>query len=168
MARNYRKADYAANKMNKESIVYLTTDGSVEVTLNDFLKANPNLTEQDFSWWKKWSDDEYKVTDRKDSVEAKHTVSIYSLEETEAVSISSAEEIALENIRKENEKLYTLEDAEKVLSCLTETQRRRYLMREMYGMTFRAIAHVEGDDHMVVKRSIDDAEKKIKKFLKRF
>ena len=162
MARNYRKADYAANKMNKESIVYLTADGIVEVTFDDFLRENPGMTKEDFLWWKKWSDDEYKETDRKDCVEAKHTVSIYNMEETEALCVPSTEEIVLEELFSEK---HTVEEAEKILAALTETQRRRYLMYFMANLSTPQIAKIEGTSQNVVWKSIDLAKEKIKKLI---
>lgn len=165
MARNYRKADYAANKMNKDSIVYLTADGIVEVTFDDFLRENPGMTKEDFLWWKKWSDDEYKETDRKDCVEAKHTVSIYNMEETEALCIPSVEETFFEKI---DSKEHSWEEAEAVLSVLGDVQRRRYLMFYMAGLTTVEIAKIEGVNQSSVSRAIQAAEKKIKKFLKKY
>lgn len=45
--KNYRKSDYALNKYRK-GIVYKFADGIVEVTLEDYLRENPDKTETDF------------------------------------------------------------------------------------------------------------------------
>lgn len=164
MARNYRQSDYAKNKYSS-NIVYAGSDETIEITLEQFLKENPGMTEEDFNFWKNWSDEDYYITDRKDTNEAKHTVSIHSIEATELVSIPSAEEIVIEKLSRESEKVYTMKDAEVVLSKLTDIQRRRFLMYEVYGMTFREIAHIEGVDHMAIIRSVEYAKRKIKKFL---
>ena len=164
MARNYRQSDYAKNKYNG-NIVYVGSDETVEITLEQFLRENPEMTAEDFQFWKNWSDEDYYITDRKDTNEAKHTVSIHSIEATELVSIPSAEEIVIEKMSRESERVYTKKDAEVVLSKLTDIQRRRFLMYEVYGMTFREIAHIEGVDHMAIIRSVEYAKRKIKKFL---
>ena len=164
MARNYRQSDYAKNKYSS-NIVYAGSDETIEITLEQFLEENPGMTEEDFNFWKNWSDEDYYITDRKDTNEAKHTVSIHSIEATELVSIPSAEEIVIEKMSRESERVYTKKDAEVVLSKLTDIQRRRFLMYEVYGMTFRGIAHIEGVDHMAIIRSVEYAKRKIKKFL---
>ena len=55
------------------------------------------------------------------------------------------------------------EKINKALSLLTETQRRRVLMRFVDGLTFQEIAKVEQCDYTSVKESIESALKKIKK-----
>lgn len=55
------------------------------------------------------------------------------------------------------------EKINKALSLLTETQRRRVLMRFVDGLTFQEIAKVEKCDYTSVKESIESALKKIKK-----
>lgn len=86
MARNYRQSDYAKNKYSS-NIVYAGSDETIEITLEQFLEENPGMTKEDFKYWKSWSDEDYYITDRKDTNEAKHTVSIHSIEATELVSI---------------------------------------------------------------------------------
>lgn len=45
--KNYRKSDYALNKFS-EGIVYQFSDRTLEISLEDFLRANPGKTEADF------------------------------------------------------------------------------------------------------------------------
>ena len=158
MARNYKHSDYAKNKYSS-NIVYAGSNGNVEITLEQFLRENPEMTEEDFKYWKNWSDEDYCITDRKDSIEAKHTVSIHSIEETELVSIPSAEEVVMEKLNRENERFYTMKDAEAVLSKLTDIQRRRYLLYEVCGLSTPQIALSEGVSQYTVWESIDAAKK---------
>lgn len=167
MARNYRQSDYAKNKYSG-NIVYAGSDETVEITLEQFLRENPKMTAEDFQFWKNWSDEDYCITDRKDSIEAKHTVSIHSIEETELVSVPSAEDIVIEKLNRENERIYTMKDAETVLSKLTDIQRRRYLLYEVCGLSTPQIALSEGVSQYTVWESIDAAKKRIKKVLKNF
>ena len=61
-----------------------------------------------------------------------------------------------------------MEDAEAVLSKLTDIQRRRYLLYEVYGLSTPQIALSEGVSQYTVWESIDSAKKRIKKFLRKF
>ena len=45
---NYRKSDYAINK-NSPNIVYRFHNEIIEITLEDYLKENPDKTEHDFA-----------------------------------------------------------------------------------------------------------------------
>lgn len=167
MARNYRESDYAKNKYSS-NIVYAGSDETIEITLEQFLEENPGMTEEDFSYWKNWSDEDYCAIDRKDTIEAKHTVSIHSIEETELVSVPSVEDIVIEKLSRENERVYTMKDAEAVLSKLTDIQRRRYLLYEVCGLSTPQIALSEGVSQYTVWESIEAAKKRIKKILKNF
>lgn len=167
MARNYRQSDYAKNKYSS-NIVYAGSNENVEITLEQFLRENPEMTEEDFKYWKGWSDEDYCITDRKDSIEAKHTVSIHSIEATELVSVPSAEDIVIEKLSHENERIYTMQDAEMVLSKLTDIQRRRYLLYEVCGLSTPQIALSEGVNQNAVWESITAAKARIKKFLRNF
>lgn len=46
--RNYKDSDYALNRYS-QGIVYKFADGIVEVTLEAFLRDNPDKTEEDFA-----------------------------------------------------------------------------------------------------------------------
>ena len=58
-----------------------------------------------------------------------------------------------------------LEMANRALEILTDVQRRRYLLYRLDGLTMRQIADMEGVVHSKIQKSIESAEKKIKKFL---
>lgn len=45
--RNYKDSDYALNRYS-QGIVYKFADSIVEVTLEDFLRSNPDKAEKDF------------------------------------------------------------------------------------------------------------------------
>jgi RNA polymerase sigma factor (sigma-70 family) len=53
-----------------------------------------------------------------------------------------------------------------MFSCLTETQKRRFVAHYIDGKTFRAIASEEGVNHTKIQKSIEQARKKLKKFFK--
>lgn len=45
--KNYKDTDYAINKYS-DSIVYKFANKTLEINLKDYLKENPNKTEEDF------------------------------------------------------------------------------------------------------------------------
>ncbi len=67
------------------------------------------------------------------------------------------------------EQLIDKDDNNKILemfSCLTETQKRRFIAHYIDGKSFRAIASEEGVNHTKIQKSIEQARKKLKKFHK--
>jgi len=54
--KNYRDSDYAVNKFSK-GIVYRFDDETIEITLEDYLRENPDKTEEDFLRLKAISDE---------------------------------------------------------------------------------------------------------------
>lgn len=83
--RDYRKSDYAINKYSP-NIVYRFHDEIVEVSLEDYLKENPDKTEQDFAELKALSDEIYYEQDRAESAQTRKDVSIHGLEEMDCCS----------------------------------------------------------------------------------
>ena len=62
------KSDYALNKRDQDSIVYCGSDGYVaHITRADF------SSEEEFLFWKSWSDANYKETDYAKSYFHRHT-----------------------------------------------------------------------------------------------
>ena len=167
MARNYRQSDYAKNKYSS-NIVYAGSDETIEITLEQFLKENPSMTEEDFLYWKNWSDEDYLEQIIRETNIKKHEFLFNDSDETELFWIPSAEDVVIEKLHRENKRMYTMEDAEAVLSKLTDIQRRRYLLYEVYGLSTPQIALSEGVSQYTVWESIDAAKKRIKKFLRNF
>jgi len=83
--RNYRKSDYTINKYSP-NIVYRFHDEIIEVSLEDYLKENPDKTEQDFAELKALSDEIYYEQDRTESAQTRKDVSIHGLEEMDCCS----------------------------------------------------------------------------------
>ena len=89
--RDYRKSDYAINKYSP-NIVYRFHDEIVEVSLEDYLKENPDKTAQDFTKLKALSDEIYYEQDRAESAQTRKDVSIHGLEETEHCATRALDE----------------------------------------------------------------------------
>ena len=67
--RNYKDSDYALNRYSK-GIVYKFADGIVEITLEDYLRDNPDKTEEDFAELKAMSDEIYYQQDKRGYAES--------------------------------------------------------------------------------------------------
>lgn len=162
--KNYRDSDYAANKY-AEGIVYRFADKTVEVTLEDYLRDNPDKTEADFAELKALSDEMYLEQVRDENRQTYRNVSIHSLDETAACCVPSPEEVLIDLPEQAAQKEHMRQQAYQALKTLTETQRRRFLLYYVDGVKMRDIAASEGVHHPRIVKSIQDAEKKIKNFL---
>ena len=104
------------------------------------------------------------VEDRRkeENLERKERYHCYPLDAAEFDSLEVADMETPESI------LSVKDESEKInaaLAQLTEVQRRRLLMSAS-GMTTREIGRIEGVDHKAVLKSINQAKKFLKKFLK--
>jgi hypothetical protein len=60
--------------------------------LKEFLASDPKLTEEDYEYWKNWSDDIYKDQDYKTQREGRKDLSIENMEEVFSFVSTSLEE----------------------------------------------------------------------------
>lgn len=89
--KNYRDSDYAVNKY-ASGIVYRFADTTVEVTLEDYLRENPDKTEADFAKLKALSDEMYLEQVRSDTAQGNKTMQLHALEEIEGLCTPTVEE----------------------------------------------------------------------------
>ena len=137
----------------------------MEVTLEDYLRENPDKTEAAFEEFKALSDGMYRDQDRENYRLIYKNVSLHGLDETDACCVPSPEEILIDHAEQAARKERMRRQAYQALSTLTEVQRRRYIQHHVDGLTLREIAEKEGISFIAVFYSIGLAEKKIKKFL---
>ena len=161
--KNYRNSDYAINKYNK-SIVYRFSNKVVKVSVEDYLKENPNRSEKDFEELKNISDTIYFEQDRAENAQTKKNVSISSLEETEQCATRPLEE----EFAEKKDKLHAVNTAYNFLESglMTGIQKRRFILHFINGMSLRQIADRERVYFTSVEESIESAVKKYKKYLK--
>ena len=74
--KNYKNSSYAANKYSKDIVYNSEVSGNTAITLEDFLKSDPTLTEADFEFWKNWSDENYRVESKETNNKTKKDVSL--------------------------------------------------------------------------------------------
>ena len=157
--RNYRKSDYAINKYSP-NIVYRFHDEIIEVSLEDYLKENPDKTEQDFVELKALSDEIYYEQDRVESAQTRKDISIHGLEEMDCCSTRPLEEEEIQNRRYARTALKRLFAA----GVLTEIQKRRFRLHVFRGLSTRQIGRLEGTSHQAVAKSLNLSIEKLKKF----
>ena len=163
--KNFTNSDYALNK-HSEGIVYKFTDGIVEINLEDYLKENPMRTDADFQAIKKLSDEIYLEEANRNYRQTYKNIPIlpcHTALETECATVKAADSFIDEQEEEKRHK-ERVALAHKALRMLTETQRRRYLLYHIEKLTVRQIAIMERVNHSKIQKSLNSAEKKIKKF----
>ena len=161
----YNESIYALNKFS-ENIVYKFADGIHEVTLEDYLKANPDKNEDDFKSLKAMSDEMFYDEDRADSRHGKKKLSLEYMKETDMVQTVTIDE---ELIHKQNGQV-ALQSAYELLEGkeLTEIQRRRFILHYFKNVPAREIARREGVCHSSVLRALELARRKLKNIFEKF
>ena len=149
---------YSINKKNPDAVVYKFANGEQSlVTRADF------ATEEEFLAFKKWSDEDLHIEDKRDVLAGIRQVSIDDI--SEAAIAVPAVDVAMERQHQRAEQRRKASDmVVQLKDKLTETQFRRLWMYHVEGLTIDEIGEVEGISHQNVSKSILAAEKKIKKF----
>ena len=159
--KNYKESDYALNKYS-QGIVYKFADGTVEVTLEDYLRDNPNGTEADFAKLKAWSDGVYHEQAVQEQRTCRRNISIDQVPEVEFAVVPDFSQ----NLMGEaDEGKKALNAANKLLhsGMLTEVQQRRFMLHYFKGLSTRQIAMLEGVRQQTVWESLMWAGKKLRK-----
>lgn len=162
--KNYRDSDYAVNKY-ASGIVYRFADTTVEVTLEDYLRENPDKGESDFAELKALSDEMYLEQVRSDTAQGNKAVQLHALEETEGLCTLTVEESVIDIPEQAAIREQRLLLAKQAMDKLTDIQRRRYIQYAVKRLSTWEIAAMEGANQKSVYESIQAAEKKIKKVL---
>ncbi len=153
MSKNFRKSDYARNKMNKTAIVY---EREV-ITYEKVTITQPEYTQDRFMDLKKDSDEDLRIIDRRNTVESKHIkCSIDEVKHSEELITKSCEEEYMDKVDRNDRirKFYL------AMSMLTDVQKRRMEMYFEHGLTLDEIAKIECCNINAVKKSIKQARQK--------
>lgn len=157
-----KKSDYALNKRDKDSIIYISVTGPVRLTRADF------PSEAEFLKWKRWSDGDYHATEKAGRGESDNCLPLVvefldciasapSVEDKLIQRLTDAEAEA-ERARRCAELMAAIR------SRLTEKQFRRLWMLHVDGMTVTGIAISESVSKASISKSIGSAEKIIRTF----
>jgi DNA-directed RNA polymerase specialized sigma subunit len=148
-----KKSDYALNKLDPDAIVYLDANGEIHrLTREDF------DSEEEFLRWKKWSDENYHVDEKKETIDSQHTVPLSAVSEMKAASPSEearSEKSDAESARKEAMKNLLSE----IRDLLSEKQFRRLWMWRVDRLSEEEIAAREGITQQGVSKCIANALK---------
>ena len=155
------KSDYALNKKDQDSIVYCGSDGYVaHITRADF------SSEEEFLFWKSWSDANYKETDSAKSYFHRHTVGLDTIGDN-ASNIPSPEEMLLYKAEREEQVQEAMKLVQMISESLTEVQFRRLWLHYVQRENVRSIAQAEGVAHPSIVASITSAQRKILKIVQK-
>jgi hypothetical protein len=161
--KNYKNSSYAANKYSKDIVYNSEVSGSTAITLENFLRSDPTLTEADFEFWKKWSDQNYLEESRVNNKQSWKAVSLSNLDYILDSTQLSLEEM-VEDKTMEGLVLQTLNQTVSVLlsdSVLTETMKVRFEMFYIQGMKVVEIAEAQGVGEKAVRKSLKLIKEKL-------
>ena len=145
-----RLSHYRLNKKDQEAIVYKSVDGNTtRLTAAMFSSRN------EFLIWKKWSDDDYAEIERADRQFYDHIVPLGDYDG----AVLSAEEYVLKKIDRPMQKMYRKNLTALLLSYLTPSQRRRYLLYHVQGLSQKEISKMEGVSQQKISSSLLTARK---------
>ncbi|MFI3238277.1 MAG: RNA polymerase subunit sigma-24 [Lachnospiraceae bacterium] len=162
--KNYKHSDYALNKYSPH-IVYRFDDEIIEVTLEDYIKQNPDKTPEDFAKLKALSDENYHQSDLEDTYYRKRKLSMHPLEYGTELGTYSFED----SVHEEADKKQALLAAKQLLEKgnLTEVQKRRFIQHYIEGVPMRAIARREGVHLKSIQESMQAANRKLENIFKK-
>lgn len=151
------KSDFALNKLDQKAIVCKSTTG-VHIRLTQEVFSS----EDEFKYWKKWSDGDYKDTESAGRDFYDNCLSLSEAVNTVGISAEDAFFAPLLQAEQKDQQVALLQQIKNVL---TETQYRRLWMYCINAMTVEEIAVTEHIAHQNVSKSIRAAWARIEKFL---
>ena len=156
-----RKTDYARNKKDGSAIVYCDAEGRIiRLTRKDFSSLEVFLK------WKAWSDASYHIIEKADHLYADKTCSLESLPEASAAVSSTEDVLSMQLDLQERTIIYGLV-SKAMDACLTESQRRRFWLYYVDGLTETEIALAENVQQQNISKSIRVARKKLQTFFRK-
>lgn len=152
-----RKSLYSRNKRNSRAI--LCPDAFEQ---DHPLTPEQFSSEEEFRFWKTWSDEDYHDWELADHIYSDHTSPLTEFSATE----QSPEETILARLDRRESVMFAQSSLQKIRGIVTEKQYRRIRMY-CEGMTYREIAEVEGVSAKNVFKSVMAGKKKISKILEK-
>lgn len=152
-----RKSLYSRNKRNSRAI--LCPDAFEQ---DHPLTPEQFSSEEEFRFWKTWSDEDYHGWELADHIYSDHTSPLTEYSAAEP----SPEETILARLDRRESVMFAQSSLQKIRGIVTEKQYRRI---QMYceGMTYREIAEAEGVSAKNVFKSVVAGKKKISKILEK-
>lgn len=154
-----KKSDYAQNRREKDTIVYISVTGPVLLTRAHF------ASEEDFLRWKSWSDGDYQSTERLGRDFYDHSIPLDERLDVIGAVASIEDELFRRQEEAERAQRYAAL-LEQIKGRLTKKQYRRMWLHCVEGMTVERIAQSEGVTQQGISESILTAKRKMRKFFK--
>lgn len=153
-----KKSLFALNKKNSNAIVYTNASGKPILLTQDQFSG-----EEEFLYWKALSDADFHNEEIKTHLEANHTTSTETLNESAlripAIDVMLAEmETQIDCVQAAHLQIREIQE------ILTEKQFERLWLYYVHEMKLESIAEKEGVSHQNISKSINAAKKKIIKF----
>ena len=155
-----KKSDYALNKHDQDSIIYISVSGRIRLTCADF------SSEEEFLKWKAWSDEDYHETEKRGRSFNDKQVDLDDYLDV-ARAVPSAEDEFFSELLKADAQAEEKALREKRLAALkailNAQQYRRLWLYYAESKSVTEIAKSEGVTKASVSRSLARAIKKISK-----
>ena len=155
-----KKSDYALNKHDQDSIIYISVNGRIRLTCADF------SSEEEFLKWKAWSDEDYHETQKRGRSFNDKQVDLDDYLDV-AGAVPSAEDVFFSELLKADAQAEEKALREKRLAALkailNAQQYRRLWLYYAESKSVTEIAKSEGVTKASVSRSLARAIKKISK-----
>nr|WP_300326054.1 sigma-70 family RNA polymerase sigma factor [uncultured Anaerostipes sp.] len=155
-----KKSDYALNKHDQDSIIYISVSGRIRLTCADF------SSEEEFLKWKAWSDEDYHETEKRGRSFNDKQVDLDDYLDV-AGAVPSAEDEFFSELLKADAQAEEKALREKRLAALkailNAQQYRRLWLYYAESKSVTEIAKSEGVTKASVSRSLARAIKKISK-----
>ena len=151
--------DFTMNKFDKAAIVCPSVSGpNIRLTREDF------DSEEEFIYWKSWSDSDYKEIDRLGRADNE----CLSFEDQRSAQVPSAEDVVLAPYIEAEQRERRCRMLEQIRSGLTQKQYRRLCLYYLDGKTEAEIAGIEGITQQRVSKSLVSGAKIVEKFFQEF
>ena len=155
-----KKSDYALNKQDQDSIIYISVNGRIRLTRADF------SSEEEFLKWKAWSDADYHQTEKEGRSFNDNRVALDECLDVVG-AVQSAEDEFFSKLYEADlqagKKALTERRLAALRSILNAKQYRRIWMYCAEERSVTEIAKLEGVTKASISLSLDGAMKKISK-----
>lgn len=163
VTQSYNDIDYPASSWQFECLTKWTGNSYATLATGSDKPHIPTTGSMYADYYKK----DYFEKDRADNAQTKNNTVLGEMS-TAMRYAPSPEDLLIGRIdTQEDAERHTqqIDKAKHALEMLSDTQRRRYLLYRRNGLTMRQIADMESVVHSKIQKSIEAAEKKIKRFL---
>ena len=159
-----KKSEYALNKYDQDSIIYISVSGRIRLTRADF------SSEEEFLKWKAWSDADYHQTEKEGRSFNDNRVALDDYLDVVGAVQSAEDEFFSELLKADvqaEEKALREKRLAALKAILNAKQYRRVWLYLAEKKSITEIARLEGVTKASISLSLDGAMKKIsKKFAK--